>query len=83
MPKWNEFFPSEIEYDFENDKLHSHRITLNEAVQCFYNEFTIRRNKRYKDRYKLLGTTDSGRKICIIFQLKKRNIIRIITGWEV
>jgi len=83
MPKWNEFFPSEIEYDFENDKLYFHRITLNEAVQCFYNEFTIRRNKRYKDRYKLLGNTDGGRKICIIFQLKKNNVIRIITGWEV
>jgi hypothetical protein len=25
MPKWNQFIPDEIEYDFENDKLRVHR----------------------------------------------------------
>jgi uncharacterized DUF497 family protein len=82
MPKWNEFIPSEIEYDFEKDKLHVHRITIEEAVQCFFNEYQVRKNKKYTDRYKLLGCTDAGRCLCIIFQLKQNRVVRIITGWE-
>ncbi len=80
--KWNEFTPDIIEYDHDNDELYAHHVTLDEAVQCFYSEFTIMRNKKYKDRFKLLGVSDSGRRLCIIFQLKKRGTVRIITGWE-
>jgi uncharacterized DUF497 family protein len=83
MPNWNAFIPKGYEYDYERDKLYSHRVTIEEAVQSFKNEFRIRHNKRFKDRYKLLGTTDAGRRLCIIFQLKKNSIVRIITGWEV
>jgi uncharacterized DUF497 family protein len=83
MPKWNEFVPSDFEYDFENDELQGHHVTIDEAVQCFSYNFTIRRNKRFRDRFKLLGNTDTGRNLCIIFQLKRSNVIRIITGWEV
>ncbi len=83
MPKWNEFVPSTIEYDFDNDELSFHGIDVNEAVQCFYNEYTIRKNKKFIDRFKLLGRTDGGRKLCIIFQLKKERIVRIITGWDI
>lgn len=83
MPKWNEFIPSTVEYDFENDELSYHRIEMIEAMQCFYNEYSIRKNKKYKDRYKLLGSTDGGRKLCIIFQLKKDKVVRIITGWDI
>ena len=83
MPKWNVFIPSEIEYDFEKDKLNVHRISIDEAVQCFYNNYVVRRNKSYKDRYKLFGVTDAGRSLCIIFQLKPNNIVRVITGWDI
>jgi uncharacterized DUF497 family protein len=83
MPRWNEFKPSGFEYDFEKDELYAHGITIEEAIQCFYSRFTILRNKKYKDRFKLIGKTESGRKLCIIFQLKPHNIARIITGWEV
>ena len=83
MPKWNEFIPSGFEYDYEGDELYAHRITIEEAIQCFHNRFTVRRNKQYKDRFKLLGKTHAGRKLCVIFQLKKHRIARIITGWEV
>ena len=83
MTKWNEFTPSEIEYDFEKDKLHEHHITIEEAVQCFFNSFEIRKNKKFKDRFKLYGDTDGGRRLCIIFQLKKKTVVRIITSWEV
>jgi uncharacterized DUF497 family protein len=83
MTKWNQFIPDVIEYDFENDKLHVHQVTINEASQCFFNPYTIRSNKNYKDRFKLIGKTDFNRDLCIIFQLKKRKTVRIITGWEI
>jgi len=81
--KWSEFFPSEFEYDEENDKLADHGITFEEAVQCFFNEFTVSRNKRFKDRWQLIGQTDGGRKLKVIFQLKPERIVRIITGWPI
>jgi uncharacterized DUF497 family protein len=83
MTRWDQFTPREIEYDFENDELRAHHITLDEAVQCFYNTFSVRKNKKYQDRFKLVGKTDGGRNRCIIFQLKKSRVVRIITGWEV
>jgi uncharacterized DUF497 family protein len=80
--RWNNFTPSDIEYDFESDKLAAHNITFDEAVECFFSDFQIRKNKRYKDRYQLVGATFGGRKLKIIFQLKPGNVVRIITGWR-
>ena len=37
--------------------------------------------KKYRDRYQLIGRTDAGRRLKIIFQLKPDNVVRIITGW--
>jgi uncharacterized DUF497 family protein len=79
--KWNSFTPSDFEYDFENDKLAAHHVTFDEAVECFFSDFQIRRNKRFKDRYQLIGRTLGGRELKIVFQLKSGNIVRIITGW--
>lgn len=67
MVRWNNFTPSDIEYDFESDKLAAHNITFDEAVECFFSDFQIRTNKRYKDRYQLIGATLGGRKLKIIF----------------
>lgn len=78
---WRTFAPSNFEYDFENDKLLQHRVTFNEAVECFFSDFEVRRNKKYRDRYQLLGTTFGGRPLKIIFQLKSNNVVRIVTGW--
>jgi uncharacterized DUF497 family protein len=80
---WSSFSPTDFEYDFERDELTAHRITFEEAVECFFSDFEVRRNKSYRDRYQLLGKTLGGRKLKIIFQLKPRNIVRIITGWEI
>lgn len=49
----------------------------NEAVECFFSSFEVRRNKKYKDRYQLTGETISGRSLKIIFQLKPKGIVRI------
>jgi uncharacterized DUF497 family protein len=79
--KWEEFEPTDFEYDFERDKLAAHGVTFEEAVETFFSNFTIRRNKRDRDRYQLLGRSLSGRALKIIFQLKPGRIVRIITGW--
>ena len=57
-------------------------VTFDEAVECFFADFEVHRNKSYRDRYQLLGRTLGGRSLKIIFQLKPGNIVRIITGWD-
>lgn len=81
MVNWHRFTPSDFEYDFERDKLSRHRVTFNEAVECFFTDFEVRRNKIYRDRYQLIGRTLSGRRLKIIFQVKPNDVVRIITGW--
>lgn len=83
MVNWRHFTPTDFEYDFEKDKLSAHRITFDEAVECFFSNFEVRRNKSSHDRYQLIGRTLGGRRIKIIFQLKPDRVVRIITGWEV
>jgi uncharacterized DUF497 family protein len=80
---WQRFTPADFEYDFERDELAAHHVTFDEAVECFFSDFEVRRNKSYHDRYQLLGRTIGGRPLKIIFQLKPGNIVRIITGWDV
>ena len=81
MADWHRFTPRDFEYDFDRDKFFEHRVTFDEAIECFFEDFEIRRNKRYRDRYQLIGTTLGGRRLKIIFQLKPDNVVRIITGW--
>ncbi len=81
MVNWHRFTPSDFEYDFENDKLAAHRVSIDEAIECFFSEYVVLRNKKYQDRYQLVGRTLAGRELKIIFQLKPSNVIRIITGW--
>ena len=83
MVDWHRFTPSDFEYDFERDELAEHRVTFDEAVECFFTDFEIRRNKKYRDRYQLLGRTLDGRKLKLIVQLKPRHVVRIITGWPI
>ena len=83
MVDWNRFRPADFEYDFEHDKLAAHHVTFDEAVECFFSDFEIRRNKSYRDRYQLIGRTVGGRSLKIIFQLKPDDVVRIITGWPI
>ena len=83
MVDWRRFTPADFEYDFERDKLSDHGATFDEAVECFFSDFEIRRNKRFRDRYQLLGRTFGGRKLKLIFQVKPQGVVRIITGWPV
>jgi len=80
---WHFFTPSDFEYDFEKNKLSVHHVTFTEAVECFFSDYEIRRNKKYRDRYQLSGRTINGRRLKIIFQLKPKKTVRIITGWPI
>jgi hypothetical protein len=51
MVNWHRFTPSDFEYDFERDKLAAHHVTFEEAVECFFSDFEVRRNKSFRDRY--------------------------------
>ncbi len=83
MVRWDKIVFSDFEFGEEiEEKLHNHGVRFYEAVECFYNPFRIRINKQFRDRFQLSGVTDAGRKLTIIFQLKPRGVIRIITGWE-
>ena len=81
MVNWSRFTPADFEYDFERDKLAAHHVTLEEAIECFFSDYEVRRNKSYRDRYQLIGRTIGGRNLKIIFQLKSGDVVRIITGW--
>ena len=81
MVDWRRFTPEDFEYDFERDKLSEHQVTFEEAVECFFSDFEVRRNKNFRDRYQLIGNTLGGRKLKLIFQVKPSSIVRIITGW--
>ena len=78
---WSRFIPSEFEYDWESDKLAEHGVSFEEAVETFFSDYEVRRNKRFQDRYQLVGGTEGGRRLRIIFQLKPEKVVRIITGW--
>jgi uncharacterized DUF497 family protein len=80
---WNRLTPADFEYDFEQDKLAGYRVIFREVVECFFSDYQVRRNKRYRDRYQLIGRTVGGRKLKIIFQLKPGGVVRIITGWPI
>ena len=75
--------PSDFEYDFERDELAAHHVTFEEAVECFFSDYEVRRNKSYPNRYQLIGRTIGGRGLKIIFQLKPGDVVRIITGWPI
>lgn len=50
MVDWHRFTPSDFEYDFGQDELVVHSVTFEEAVDCFFSDFEVRRNKKFKDR---------------------------------
>lgn len=59
--KWDDFEPADFEYEFENDKLAAHGVSFDEAIETFFFDFAIRRNKGHRDRYQLFGRTVAGR----------------------
>ncbi len=72
MVNWHRFEPSNFEYDFEKDKLAAHQVTFTEAVECFFHDYDVRRNKRYRDRYQLIGRTNGDAGSRSFFNLSQK-----------
>lgn len=65
------------------EELAAHGVTPQDAAEVFWNGIEVSRNKTYRDRYQVVGRTDSGRALKLIVQAKPRRVLRVITGWSV
>jgi uncharacterized DUF497 family protein len=79
---WTRFDPDDFDFEFNQDKLQAHGVSTDEAAQCFWNWFEVRRNRRFRNRYQISGRSDAGRDIKLIVQVTSR-VIRVITGWPI
>ena len=77
-----------FEWDDENKKngnvqhVRQHDIEPEEAEECFFHEYFLGEDERFKDVYILDGRTDRGRRLRLVFQDKGNRRARIFTGWE-
>jgi uncharacterized DUF497 family protein len=79
---WQKFDPEEFEFEFDEDELARHDVSVDEATEVIWNRFEVGRNKRHHGGYQLVGRTDSGRKLKLIVYEKSAGVIRVITGWD-
>ena len=57
-----------------------HGIKPEEAEEVFAVKPLFRKTKR--GHYAAFGPTHKGRYLTIVFELKERGIVRVITGWD-
>jgi len=57
---WQKFDPDEFEFEFDEDELSQHGITVDEAIEVIWNGFEVRRNKRHYVGYQITGITDGA-----------------------
>ncbi len=81
MVYWQKFDPAAFTYEFDEEELAAHNITVDEAVEVFWNNFDVRRNKKKHGGYQLIGWTDAGRPVNLIAYEKSKGVIRVVTGW--
>ena len=73
---------SDFEWD-EGNVLHlalGHGIEPEEAEEVFVVAPLIRKTRR--GHYAAFGRTQAGRLLVLVFELKTRGLVRIITGWD-
>ena len=79
MVYWQKFDPEEFEFEFNEQELTAHKISIDQATEIIWNGFDVRRNKRYHGGYEVVGRTDGGRHVKLIVYEKRKGLIRIIT----
>jgi uncharacterized DUF497 family protein len=57
-----------------------HGIAPEEVEQVFVHEPFFRRTK--KKHYAAFGPTAAGRYLTVVFELKRKGVVRVITGWD-
>ena len=72
----------EFEWDGGNEEklLMRHNVSALEAEQCFVNPHTTR--KAEDGVYLLLGKTDDGRMLFLVYEQKASGIVRVHSGRE-
>ncbi len=73
---------SDFEWD-EGNVLHlelGHGISPDEAEEVFAHRPLFRRTKQ--KHHAAFGRTTAGRFLTIVFELKTKGIVRVITGWD-
>ena len=76
-PRW---LP-ELEWDEHNEEklLERHDVSASEAEECFANPHIKR---RYGDGLLLLGKTDDGRMLLLVYEQKDGGVVRVYSGRE-
>jgi len=72
-------------WDEHNEQhLALHRIQSWEAEEVFFNKYVITPNKKKhgQRRYMIVGKTNTGRRLRLIFEDFGQSMARIITGWD-
>lgn len=71
----------EFEWDENNEDklLERHKVSALEAEQCFVNPNTRR---RHGDDLLLLGATDGGRMLFVVYEQKANGVVRVYSARE-
>jgi uncharacterized DUF497 family protein len=71
----------EFEWDEYNEEklLGRHNVSALEAEQCFANPHT---NRRSGDALLMLGVTDGGRMLFLVYEQKPRGLVRVYSARE-
>lgn len=71
----------EFEWDEQNEQklLDRHGVSALEAEQCFANAHTKR---RHGDASLLLGVSDEGRMLFLVYEQKLNGVVRVYSGRE-
>lgn len=71
----------EFEWDEHNEEklLERHNVSALEAEQCFANPSTRRREG---DALLLLGVTDGGRMLLLVYEQKSNGVVRVYSARE-
>jgi uncharacterized DUF497 family protein len=71
----------EFEWDEHNEDklLRNHNVSAWEAEQCFANPHTKR---RHGDALLLLGVTDGGRMLFVVYEQKRGGVVRVYSARE-
>jgi uncharacterized DUF497 family protein len=69
----------EFEWDESNEEklLERHDVSALEAEQCFANRHTTR---RHGDDLLMLGVTDSGRMLFLVYEQKPNGVVRVYSA---
>ena len=71
----------EFDWDEQNEEklLRRHRVSAREVEECFANPNTKRRQR---DALLLLGMTDAGRMLFIVYEQRTSGIVRVYSARE-